>query len=302
MNMPRAKRNRRNLAASLPLVLALLACSLAERLTPPGPEEIVEPPAAPTVTQTQQPATPPTPPPQPTSPPAAGGQLVLHQPFAIVVAYAGPQTGTGSALFAPLLQAGQKAIEDYGLVHGFGVNLIGLDDNCTQTGGQSAAQQIVADEHLVAVLGPVCSNSAMGALPVLEAADVVMVSGSATTPGLASYGPSVFHRTLLDDDVVTALGYPSQIYIEDLPSVQAWLSDFAAWGGGLLETGLNHYSPYQYDAMGILLRALDLSSVLQGDGALLIDRDGLRAAVRGTANYPGITGAITFETDGDRQP
>ena len=86
------------------------------------------------------------------------------------------------------------------------------------------------------------------------------------------------------------------------PAVQTWLADFEAWGGGLLETGLNHYSPYQYDAMGVLLRALDLSSQALNDGSLLIDREALRAAVRSTSNYPGVTGYITFEADGDRAP
>jgi ABC-type branched-subunit amino acid transport system substrate-binding protein len=233
---------------------------------------------------------------------ADSGQIVLHQPFAIVLAFSGPETGTGSALFTPLQQAAQKAIEDHGPVKGFGVNLVAFDDNCTESGGAAAAQQIVADDRLVAVLGPVCSSAVRGALPILEQAGVVMISGSATDAGLSPFGPSVFHRTLLDDDQAHALGYPSQIYIEDDPSVQAWLADFDDWGGGLLETGLNHYTPYQYDAAAILLLALDQSSTLQTDGSLLIDREALRAAVRATSSHPGVTGVITFEADGDRAP
>ena len=280
----------------------LLACSI------PGLQPISEVIIEPTIVLTQVPAVQPTAPPTQPVPSSAStaavsaGQVVLHQPFAIIVAYAGPQTGTGSALFTPLQQAGQKAIEDHGPVHGFGVNLIAFNDFCTEEGGGTAAQQIVADEHIVAVVGPVCSNGAIGALPALQAANVVMISGSATVPGLSVHGPSVFHRSLLDDDQADILGYPSQIYIEDLPAVQTWLADFAAWGGGLLETGLNHFSPYQYDAMGVLLRALDLSSQTLNDGSLLIDREALRAAVRSTSNYPGVTGPITFETDGDRTP
>ena len=280
----------------------LLACSI------PGLQPTSEVIIQPTIVLTQVPAVQPTAPPtQPVSPPAStaavsAGQVVLHQPFAVIVAYVGPQTGTGSALFTPLQQAGQKAIEDHGPVHGFGVNLIAFNDFCTEAGGQAAAQQIVADEHIVAVLGPVCSKAVIGALPALQAANVVMISGSATIPGLSVYGPSVFHRTLLDDDQVVALGYPSQIYIEDLPAVQTWLADFAAWGGGLLETGLNHFSPYQYDAMGVLLRALDQSSQALNDGSLLIDREALRAAVRSTTDYSGVTGYITFDSQGNRVP
>ncbi|MBF8255825.1 MAG: Peripla BP 6 protein [Anaerolineales bacterium] len=295
-------RTRIPFLAAAAVMGGLLACSLPQ--LQPTSEVIFEP----TIVLTQVPAVQPTAPPtQPVSPPAstaavAAGQVVLHQPFAIIVAYVGPQTGTGSALFTPLQQAGQKAIEDHGPVHGFGVNLIAFNDFCTEAGGEAAAQQIAADEHIVAVLGPVCSNGAIGALPVLQTANIVMISGSATIPDLSVYGPSVFHRTLLDDDQVDTLGYPSQIYIEDLPAVQTWLADFEAWGGGLLETGLNHFSPYQYDATGVLLRALDLSSQALNDGSLLIDREALRAAVRSTTNYPGVTGYITFEANGDRAP
>ncbi len=295
-------RKGRPFLAAAAVMGGLLACSLPS--LQPTSEVIVEP----TIVITQVPAVQPTAPPtQPVSPPAstaavAAGQVVLHQPFAIIVAYVGPQTGTGSALFTPLQQAGQKAIEDHGPVHGFGVNLIAFNDFCTEAGGDTATQQIVADEHIVAVLGPVCSQGAVGALPALQAANVVMISGSATIPGLSVHGPSVFHRTLLDDDQVDTLGYPSQIYIEDLPAVQTWLADFEAWGGGLLETGLNHFSPYQYDAMGVLLRALDLSSQALNDGSLLIDREALRAAVRSTINYPGVTGYITFDVQGNRVP
>jgi ABC-type branched-subunit amino acid transport system substrate-binding protein len=248
----------------------------------------------------------PTAPPLATAPPAFAtgpGQIVLQQPYAIVIAYSGPQTGNGSVLFTPLQQAAQKAIEDHGPVHGFGVNLVSFDDGCTEAGGAAAAQQIVADERLIAVLGPACTKAAQGALPVLENANVVMISGAATVPGLSFYGPGVFHRTLLDDDAVTLeAGQVSQIYITQLPAVQAWFNDFAAWGGQLLEEGFNHYSPYQYDAAGILLRALDQVAQLQADGSLVIDREALRSAVRGTSAYPGVTGPITFEADGDRAP
>lgn len=303
MNHNRCRPNRLFFTPTLAMVGAILACSLPGGQPAPTVEVILEPTILPTQTEFTAPTLAPTAEPAATAiPTASGGQIVLNQPFAILIAYVGPQTGTGSALFVPLQQAAQKALEDHGLVHDYGVNLRSFHDFCTEDGGAAAAEQIVADERIVAVIGPVCSESATGALPILEANNVVMISGSARQPGLSVYGPTVFHRSLLDDDQAHALGYPSQIYIEDLPSVQAWLADFEAWGGLLLETGSNHFSPYQYDAMGVLLRALDLSSQALNDGSLVIDRDALRVAVRGTTNYPGVTGYITFEADGDRSP
>jgi ABC-type branched-subunit amino acid transport system substrate-binding protein len=301
----------RSLAVGFALIGSGLACALPG--SSPAPAEIVlEPTIRPTLSEAALatlagPAAQPQPTTRPQAtapaPPASGpGQIVLHQPFAIVIAYSGPETGTGSALFTPMQQAAQKAIEDHGPVHGYGVNLVAFNDDCTEEGGAAVAQQIVADERVVAVLGPACSKAVQGALPVLENANVVMLSGAATIPGLSAFGPSVFHRSLLDDDVAHALGYPSQIYIEDFPGVQSWLGAFAAWGGQLLETGLNHFAPYQYDATDILLQALDQTAALQSDGSLVIDREVLRATVRGTSNYPGVTGTITFEADGDRVP
>lgn len=293
---PRRSRSFAWLAA-VALGAGLIACNLPFTQPPATIAVPTVPPAegASPIPALASPATTP----GPTAAPAAGGQLVLYQPYAIVLAYVGPQTGTGSGLFTPLQQASQQALDDHGLVHGFGVNLVPFNDQCDNATGASVAQQVVADDHLVAVLGPVCSAAAEGALPILEAAGVVMISGSVTEPGLWTFGPTVFHRTLLNDDQIAAEGYVSQIYIEDLPSVQAF---FSGYGGALLPEGRNHYIPYQYDAAGILLRALDLSAVLQPDGSLLIDRAALRAAVRGTAAYSGVTGSITFDTQGNRLP
>lgn len=297
------RRQSHALAAFPALVIgaALLACSLPGSAPPTAGAGVPAPPAVESPPAPTEP--PPASEPAPTSPPPdAGGVILLDHPYAILIAYSAPQTGVGSALFDPLLQASQMAIEDHGPVHGFGVNLIPFNDACTEAGGSSVALEVVADERLAAVLGPACSSAARGALPILEQAGVVMISGGATNPGLSPYGPSVFHRTILDDDAVHALGHVSQIYVEGFPAVEAWMWAFDAWGGALLETGLNHYLPYQYDAAGVLLRALDQAAELQPDGALRIERAALRAALRATAGYPGVTGSITFEADGDRSP
>jgi ABC-type branched-subunit amino acid transport system substrate-binding protein len=235
-------------------------------------------------------------------PSKTGPQVVVRPPSGILVAYVGPQTGGPSALFSPLQQAARMAIQDHGPVRGFEVVLVSFDDACTEAGGEAAAQKIVADERIVAVVGPVCSRSASSALPILDSKTVVMISGSATLPGLSARGPRVFHRTVLDDDQVQALGYPSQIYIEDLPAVQGWFDDFVDWGGELPGDDLKHLVPYQYDAMRVLLSALDLSAQANDDGSLVVNRQALRAAVDATSRFPGVTGLITFERDGDRDP
>ena len=55
-------------------------------------------------------------------------------------------------------------MDDYGPVHGFEVELgASLDDLCSNDGGQAAAQQIVADEDVVGVVGTSCSGAAVAA-------------------------------------------------------------------------------------------------------------------------------------------
>merc|ERR1711925_53415 len=62
----------------------------------------------------------------------------------------------------------------------------GLDDLCSADGGQAAAQMIVADEQVVGVIGTSCSGAAAAAAPLISEANMVMISGSNTSPSLTS--------------------------------------------------------------------------------------------------------------------
>jgi len=61
-----------------------------------------------------------------------------------------------------------------------------LDDLCSNDGGQAAAQQIVADEDVVGVVGTSCSGAAVAAVPLITAAGMVIISGGNTSPALTS--------------------------------------------------------------------------------------------------------------------
>jgi branched-chain amino acid transport system substrate-binding protein len=66
------------------------------------------------------------------------------------------------------------------------LELIIEDSLCSQEGGATAASKIVADPHIVAIIGPTCSGAAAGALEVVSEAGLVMISGSSTAPSLTS--------------------------------------------------------------------------------------------------------------------
>ena len=96
---------------------------------------------------------------------------------------------TGDVAFfgLPIDRATQIAVDDYGPIHGFDVDLgTSLDDLCSNDGGQAAAQTIVADEDVVGVIGTSCSGAAVAAAPLITAAGVVLISGGNTSPALTS--------------------------------------------------------------------------------------------------------------------
>ena len=96
-------------------------------------------------------------------------------------------TGDVAAFGLPIDRAAYLAVDDYGPVNGFDVDLgTSLDDLCSNDGGQAAAQTIVADEDVIGVLGTSCSGAAVAAAPLVTDAGMVMISGGNTSPALTS--------------------------------------------------------------------------------------------------------------------
>ena len=63
------------------------------------------------------------------------------------------------------------------------------------------------------------------------------------------------------------------------------------------DLGPFHY--HTYDATNMLMAAIDAVAVVQDDGSLVIDREALIEAVRGTADFDGLTGMLTCDEKGD---
>ena len=119
-------------------------------------------------------------------------------------------TITGDVAFfgLPIDRAARIAVDDYGPIHGFDVDLgTSLDDLCSNDGGQAAAQTIVADEDVVGVIGTSCSGAATAAAPLITDAGMVLISGGNTSPALTSDlagtpGPNYsagYYRTTTND-------------------------------------------------------------------------------------------------------
>ena len=96
-------------------------------------------------------------------------------------------TGDVAFLGLPNQRGTMLAVQDFGPVHGFDVDLgTPLDDLCSNDGGQAAAQRIVADEDVVGVIGTSCSGAAVAAAPLITNANMVIISASNTSPALTS--------------------------------------------------------------------------------------------------------------------
>ena len=97
-------------------------------------------------------------------------------------------SGDLALLGLPIERSVMLAIEDYGPIRGFGVDMgAGLDSRCSYRGGEAGAQAIVADNDVIGVIGTSCSGAAaVAAAPLLTAAGMVLISGANTSPALTS--------------------------------------------------------------------------------------------------------------------
>lgn len=101
----------------------------------------------------------------------------------------------------------EVALQERPEVLGHEVELVKEDAGCGDAAtGQTAAQAIVADPSIVAVIGTTCSRTAVPAMPVLEEAGLVMISPSNTAPSLTDpdspdFGGEFYFRTAYNDQV-----------------------------------------------------------------------------------------------------
>ena len=135
-------------------------------------------------------------------------------------------TSFGAAFELNALQAVQLVIVARPTVHGFPIRLNVVNAPCGDPAADvAAATSIVANTQNVGVLGQFCSSGFKQALPVYQAAGVVVVSGSATSDALPSFGPTVFDRTAASDGDGFNAWYAQ---VASLPGDLAWRGAFVA--------------------------------------------------------------------------
>ena len=88
---------------------------------------------------------------------------------------------------SPTFRGMTMAVEDFGSIKGFPVSIgAGIDSRCTAEGGSAAAETVVGDPRVVAVIGPSCSVAVAQAAPILSSVGMSIIAPSATAPSLTS--------------------------------------------------------------------------------------------------------------------
>ena len=200
----------------------------------------------------------------------------------IKVGVAGPHSGDLASYGIPTVRAAELVVEGInaqGGVLGRPVELLVEDDQCKPEVATNTATKLVSDGAVV-VVGHVCSGATKAALGIYNDAGIIVMSPSATNPGLTQSGdyPN-FYRTIASDDMQAKLG--AEFTVSKLGARKiAVLHDKGDYGKGYAE-----FAKKNLEAMdnvevvlfeGITPGAVDYSAIVQK-----VDKSGADAVVYG---------------------
>ena len=97
------------------------------------------------------------------------------------------------------------------------VGLISYDSEGNPDIAEVLARQIVSDQQIIGVVGPVFSGETAAVMPIFEAAGLPVLTPSATNPDLSQQGWSTFHRLVGTD---AAQGPAAVLWLLDEANVQ----------------------------------------------------------------------------------
>jgi branched-chain amino acid transport system substrate-binding protein len=200
----------------------------------------------------------------------------------IKVGVAGPHSGDLASYGIPTVRAAELVVEEInakGGVLGKTVELLVEDDVCKPEVATNTATKLVSD-GVVVVVGHVCSGATKAALGIYKDAGIIVMSPSATNPGLTQSGdyPN-FYRTIASDDVQAKLGAEFTVGTLGAKKV-AVLHDKGDYGKGYAEFAKNYLEAMEGVEVtlfeGVTPGAVDYSAIVQKVG-----RSGAEAVVYG---------------------
>lgn len=152
----------------------------------------------------------------------------------IKIGFQGPLSGDNVQLGINALNGVKTALKeaaDKGDLD-FNVELLTSDDIGKPEQGATAAQRLIDDKDVVAVVGPMFSGATKAAEPAFSSAGLLSVSPSATAPNLTSLGFKTFFRVIPPDD---AQGQEAANYLSKVANAKKVysLDDKSEYGTGL---------------------------------------------------------------------
>ena len=155
----------------------------------------------------------------------------------IKLGVAGAQSGDLASYGLPTVKAAELVVAQYnakGGINGKKIELLIEDDVCKPEVATNTATKLVTDGVDV-VLGHICSGATKAALPIYKEAGVVVMSPSATNPGLTQSGdyPNFF-RTIASDDAQAKTEVDFAINVIGAKKI-AVVHDKGDYGKGLAE-------------------------------------------------------------------
>jgi branched-chain amino acid transport system substrate-binding protein len=231
---------------------------------------------------------------------AAGLMLVAAAPLAgfaedtIKLGVVGPHSGDLASYGLPSVNAAKILTEQINAAGGIGgkkIELLVEDTVCDAKTATDVATKLVSDGAQI-VLGGICSGSTKAALPIYQDAGILVMSPSATNPGLTQSGDyNNFFRTIAPDDAqakldvdfaLDKLGYTKIAVVHDKGDYGKGFAEFAK--KFLEESGKAEVVLFE----GVTPGAVDYSAIVQK-----VKRSGAEAVMFG-GYHPEASKIITM--------
>ncbi len=200
----------------------------------------------------------------------------------IKLGVAGPHSGDLASYGIPTIKAAElvvKEINAKGGVLGKPVELVVEDDVCKPEVATNTATKLVG-ESVNVVLGHICSGATKAALGIYKDSKIVVMSPSATNPGLTQSGdyPN-FYRTIASDDAQAQLEVDFALNILKVKKI-AVLHDKGDYGKGLAEFAKKFLEESE-DAEVVLYEGVTPGAVSYAAVVQKIKRSGAEAVIFG---------------------
>ncbi len=187
----------------------------------------------------------------------------------IRIGVAGAHSGDLASYGIPTLRAVELVANElnrHGGINGLKIELVKEDDVCKPEVAITTATRLIA-AGVPVVIGHTCSGATRAALPLYKAADITLISPSATLPALTQSGdyPSFF-RTIAPDDAQARIEVEFALGTLGLSKI-AVIHDKGDYGRGLAEAARNYIAQSGKARVvlyeGITPGAVDYTAVVQ---------------------------------------